>query len=651
MRDRWIQLACGVVMVVGVTASGTMVPRLLQKAQEQELRYTADPVEGAPPIVALGTAIGALRGIIADYLWIKLQSRKEQGLFYEAMADADLITKLQPRFAEVWGFHGHNMAYNISVLTNTPEERWAWVNAGIDLVRNRGLRYNPNDLGLNKELAFWFAHKIDGVADDAHLHYKRELAREWHFLLGAPPMGQQEREAWLRQIAEAPDSIQALEAQHPQVKALEESLTRELSPFDRRFGFKLDREFLLNVGRWQASKGSPYARILGLDRRFAQNDPIYAAFDRVLGDPANQEATARLLAFLRKKVLREDYNMDPSLMADYTRDYGPFDWRHPQSHAFYFSRLGADSGADRYAAEDDVYKVLNNDRLAIQAMQALNHSGMMGVDPFSTDNPTRMHDNRWIKPIEKYFRDLYQKHYKVRGAGGDTFIDFHENFMAQAIRQLYRAGDVEGAQEILGHLDELYGRGGLIPNEKYNKGVEEFVRDNTYGEYEMVPDVARTDVYAALQRGIREGLLLGNQKVMDEAMKYARELTEYFQSTRYTDFVNKFGERRMADLVGDLRQSVETVFQSLLLDRGQPLLDRLVMYNRAGDDLKRLAYDAVREQVAMELAEGPLGGVYRVEEVLPEPPGMEEYRRVQAELAERRQREVEEQNRAGALRK
>ncbi len=651
MRDRWIQLACGVVMVVGVTASGTMVPRLLQKAQEQELRYTADPVEGAPPIVALGTAIGALRGIIADYLWIKLQSRKEQGLFYEAMADADLITKLQPRFAEVWGFHGHNMAYNISVLTNTPEERWAWVNAGIDLVRNRGLRYNPNDLGLNKELAFWFAHKIDGVADDAHLHYKRELAREWHFLLGAPPMGQQEREAWLRQIAEAPDSIQALEAQHPQVKALEESLTRELSPFDRRFGFKLDREFLLNVGRWQASKGSPYARILGLDRRFAQNDPIYAAFDRVLGDPANQEATARLLAFLRKKVLREDYNMDPSLMADYTRDYGPFDWRHPQSHAFYFSRLGADSGADRYAAEDDVYKVLNNDRLAIQAMQALNHSGMMGVDPFSTDNPTRMHDNRWIKPIERYFRDLYQKHYKVRGAGGDTFIDFHENFMAQAIRQLYRAGDVEGAQEILGHLDELYGRGGLIPNEKYNKGVEEFVRDNTYGEYEMVPDVARTDVYAALQRGIREGLLLGNQKVMDEAMKYARELTEYFQSTRYTDFVNKFGERRMADLVGDLRQSVETVFQSLLLDRGQPLLDRLVMYNRASDDLKRLAYDAVREQVAMELAEGPLGGVYRVEEVLPEPPGMEEYRRVQAELAERRQREVEEQNRAGALRK
>jgi hypothetical protein len=651
MRDRRIQAGCVVVMVVGMVAGGTLVPRLLQKARDQELRYTADPVEGAPPIVALGTAIGALRGIIADYLWIKLQSRKEQGLFYEAMADADLITKLQPRFAEVWGFHGHNMAYNISVLTNTPEERWAWVNAGIDLIRNRGLRYNPNDLGLNKELAFFFAHKLDGVADDAHLHYKREFAREWHFLLGPPPMDTAEREKWLRNIAAAPDTIEELEATHPEVRALEGELTQELSPFDRRFGFKLDREFLMNVGRWQASKVSPYAKILGLEKRFQQNDPIYAAFDRVLGRKENAEVRDRLLAFLRKKVLRDDYNMDPAVMADFTRDYGPFDWRHPQSHAFYFSRLGAQTGAERYTDEDDVYKILNNDRMTIQAMQALNHSGLMGVDPFSTDNPTRMHDNRWIKPIERYFRDLYQKHYKVRGAGGDTFVDFHENFMAQAIRQLYRSGDAEGAQEILGHLDELYGRGGLIPSEKYNKPLEDFVRDNTYGEYEMVPDVARTDVYAALQRGLREGLMLGNKKVMDDALKFARELTEYFQSTRYTDFVNKFGERRMADLVGDLRSSVETVFMALLRDQSQPLLDRLVMYNRAGDDLKRMAYDGVKDQLATELAEGPLSGVYRLEEVLPEPPGMEEYRRVQAEIAQRRQQEVEAQNRAGAQRK
>src|SRR5690606_41495846 len=62
----------------------------------------------------LGTMIGAVRGLVVDYLWIKVNLMKEKGLFFEVMADADLITKLQPRFGAVWAFHGHNMAYNRS---------------------------------------------------------------------------------------------------------------------------------------------------------------------------------------------------------------------------------------------------------------------------------------------------------------------------------------------------------------------------------------------------------------------------------------------------------------------------------------------------------------------------------------------------------
>jgi hypothetical protein len=651
VRERIIQLACVMAILVGGAVNARLVPALLDIARTEGFRYTSDPIEGAPPIVAIGTAIGALRGLIANYLWIKLQQQKDDGLFYEVMADADLVTKLQPRFPEVWGFHGHNMAYNISVLTNTPQERWSWVNAGIDLVRKRGLRYNPNDLGLNKEIAFWFAHKIDGVSDDAHLHYKREFAKEWHFLLGMPGYSQADREQALREIAAAPETHEELLRTHPEVAELEKRLTEGLAPFDRRFAFRLDRDFLVNMGKWLAIKSSAYAKILDLEKRFAQSDPVFATFDRVLADPAMEPARRQLLAFLRRKVLLEEYNMDPARMADYTRDWGPLDWRHPQAHAFYWGKIGAEQGGARYTSEDDVYKIINNDRLTIQAMQAMNHSGMMGVDPFSNDNPSRMHDNRWIKSIERYFRELYQKHYKTRGAGGDTFCDFHENFMAQAIRQLYRSGDYEGAQEIMKNLDGLYGTGGLIPNMKYAKPVEDFVRDTTYGEYEMVPDTARTDVYASLQRGFRDGLLMGNRKVLDEAVKFAKELTEYFQSTRYTDFVNKFGEKRMADLVDDLRGSVGAVFTQLLLDRNQPLLDRLVMYNRASEDQRRLVFDAVREPLAAELAEGPLGQIYSIEQVLAEPPDMESFREVQAAEARRRLEEREAQNRAEALRK
>ena len=323
MRNRLIQLACVVLAIVSVTFAEMLLPKILRISDENSLRYTDVSIDGAPPIVALGTAIGALRGIIVDYLWIKTNLQKEKGLFYEAMEDASLITKLQPRFGEVWSFQGHNMAYNISVMTDTPGERWEWVRAGIDLVRDEGLRYNPNDLVLHKELAFWLSHKVDGVSDDAHLYYKREFAREWQFLLGVPPATIQDRVAWIAAIKDAPDSLEELELKKPEVKVMVDQLKANLSSFERKFRFQLDKDFLMNLGRWQSVQFSRYAKILQLDATFRKNDPVYLAFDTVFANPESKAALESFLPFLRKKVLRESFNMDPALMWEYTRDFGP----------------------------------------------------------------------------------------------------------------------------------------------------------------------------------------------------------------------------------------------------------------------------------------------------------------------------------------
>ena len=66
-----------------------MLGPITRQTEAAGLRYTDVSVEGAPPFVALGTAIGALRGLIVDILWIKVNFMKEKGLFYEVMADAD----------------------------------------------------------------------------------------------------------------------------------------------------------------------------------------------------------------------------------------------------------------------------------------------------------------------------------------------------------------------------------------------------------------------------------------------------------------------------------------------------------------------------------------------------------------------------------
>jgi len=652
MNDRLIQLGAMAILAGGVAAAGLLQPKMIAIADRDQLRYTDESVEGAPPIVAIGTAIGALRGLIVDYLWIKVTIQKEKGLLYEVMADSDLITKLQPRFPEVWAFHGHNLAYNISVMTNTPEERWAWVNNGISLVRERGIRYNPNDLELCKELAFWFSHKIDGIADDAHLYYKRQFAREWQMVLGVPPYDYEERKAWIKGIADAPNTLDELYAASPDSKAFIEELQSKLAPLGPRYEFAANKRFLLLYGEWAARQASPYARMLGMRAMDEDAATLVSVFDATFANKDRQVAATAVVNFLRKRVLLDAYNMDPQLMYEFTRDTGPLDWRHPAAHALYWSRRGSQLGEHRITDELDIAKIINNDRTEIQAMQALARSGLVGFDPFSGDNVTRLNDPRWIKVIDRYFDKLYAKHYDTRGAGGETFMNFHQNFMKQAVRELYRSGDVAGAQEILDRLDRLYGTGAVIPNSDYSLPIDQFVQRVTFGEYEMQPEVARSDVYSVLERGFREGLLLENEKVLKEALDFARDLTRYFREVRFNDFVNKFGEGRMKDLIGQLDESIPAVLTKVILDTQQPLLDRLVIYRKAPEELRALVYDRVKAPLQLEYQSNKLASTgMKLEELLPEPPGIEEVRRQLAERAKRRAAETEESNRSEAQRK
>jgi hypothetical protein len=76
------------------------------------------------------------------------------------------------------------MAYNISVKFRDPADRWRWVQRGIELLRDDGLRYNPKEALIYRELAWFFQHKMGQNMDDAHLTYKYEWAGEMTRALG-----------------------------------------------------------------------------------------------------------------------------------------------------------------------------------------------------------------------------------------------------------------------------------------------------------------------------------------------------------------------------------------------------------------------------------------------------------------------------------
>ena len=236
-RDTKVQGFASVVLIVALLSSSVLATRLSALAGKNRLTYTEQAEEGQPWEVAAGIAMGAFRGIFVNWLWIRANNLKEEGKFYEANQLADVITRLQPRFPRVWVFHAWNMAYNISVATQTRKERWDWVQSGISLLRDKAIPANPNDLYIHKELAWIYLHKIGGYTDDANGYYKRMFAQEWTIVLGQPPdkdPTDRSRESaikkyadWLRKIAESPERMEDLVAKEPSVALLRERLIND----------------------------------------------------------------------------------------------------------------------------------------------------------------------------------------------------------------------------------------------------------------------------------------------------------------------------------------------------------------------------------------------------------------------------------------
>jgi hypothetical protein len=118
-------------------------------------------IGGLPPGEFAGTLmLGGFRGLACDLLWLRAVSAKEGGRFYESVALAEAITRVQPRFADVWQHLAHDLAYNISFEADGPDQRFSWFLAGVH-ANARGVERNPGVERLVRHLAWMFHHKGD----------------------------------------------------------------------------------------------------------------------------------------------------------------------------------------------------------------------------------------------------------------------------------------------------------------------------------------------------------------------------------------------------------------------------------------------------------------------------------------------------------
>jgi hypothetical protein len=77
----------------------------------------------------------------------------------------DKITKLQPHFLSVWTFQGWNLAYNVSVEWDAPEDKYEWIKKGIQFLQD-GVRKNRKSPDLIWYTAWTYYHKI-GFSDES----------------------------------------------------------------------------------------------------------------------------------------------------------------------------------------------------------------------------------------------------------------------------------------------------------------------------------------------------------------------------------------------------------------------------------------------------------------------------------------------------
>jgi hypothetical protein len=643
-RDTKIQALAALIMALCMSVAGVMATRLAASAGRNHLVYSDTAESGEPPEVALGIAMGAFRGVFVNFLWIRANNLKEAGRHYEAVELAKAITRLQPRFPQVWVFHAWNLSYNISVMTQTASERWRWVRAGIGLLRDEAIPANPNDLLLHKELAYIYLHKIQGITDDANQFYKRQMAKEWQIVLGPPPAPDRKDRSremaikkyvdWLQPLVDAPATLDEVIAAQPLVRTLIDRLEKEVGdPLDTQFLTRLEMHHALN----SSGRRDAVLTMMG---------PKHAAFSAIYLDKQFEPAFAALVPYIRRNVLRDLYKMDPRIMIRYTQKYGPIDWRHPCAHALYWSALGVERAETRWTEQNKRdFDFVNADRMTFQAVQELWRSGEIYFSFLDSLDDSRYtfylaapnvhfiqtYDDILSEVVSRSAFDTKDKAFSFYNAG-------YENFMKDAIRFYYRRGQTNEAARLKSKLARWEGQNLNDPMraEHFSMPLDEFVMWDL-GDRATSPNVANAEIMSSLMGAYVTGLLAGDDELFRQQFQYAQKFHAYY--------VEKQSRQTIADPSVNRMEVFDRNFSMLagiVLGQFAVQLDldqAETLYATAPVELRRFAYDLLANRFKNDLDAVTVRGARKFDEVFPEPPDMDLHRRAVEAYVRQRSKE------------
>ena len=106
--------------------------------------------------------------------------------------------------------------------------------------------------------------------------------------------------AWIKEIADAPETYNEAVARAPEIAQLLDQLKAAVPKDQLQFTFELDQDFLGSYVMWQAiMQQSTSAKVFGMAEEQMKN-PYFVVFDKLARDPQYAKAWATLLAHVRK---------------------------------------------------------------------------------------------------------------------------------------------------------------------------------------------------------------------------------------------------------------------------------------------------------------------------------------------------------------
>ncbi len=536
--NRKVTAIASVLLALAITASWWLAAGIQKQRKDLDLVIPTATTEGMPAHVAVVTAaLGTFRGLAVDALWARADHLQSEGEYFEAQTLSQWITALQPRFHKVWAFQAWNLAYNISVATQVPAERWGWVQRGIGLLRDQGIPLNPRSPQLQMELGWIFHNKIAGKGDKEHWYFKASLAREIQEFLGDMTAGRTTDDAILmfRRVADAPATLDELLAKVPDLQSGLDLIAKH--------GAKPDEAFLRMLGRSLMQAASVDARILGENRLpDGVNAPLLAAI-RSDRDVAGL-IFDHLVPHLQRRVLEDRYKMEPAAMLANMKRYGPLDWRHAESHGIYWTEQGIKIGRELRRREDNNELLIIRSRLHMLAELML--TGRVAYDAAS-HRVDLLPDPRFAASYERSLEDALALINSEEGVSAGEFglaeeadlLEGYETFLNRAVIVEYLYGDIAAAQNHFVKLRMMAEKLGRGEDPMYTSTIESFIAIRIAEVLAIDVSNLRQFLDAMIRRAIREGLGKGNYAAFNRYLSIAEAAYEkrYAASTPNAKFV------------------------------------------------------------------------------------------------------------------